>query len=142
MTDDVRMPRIDRGVMRRAVRLLEMPYKPSELADALGVSVQTIYQSHLPAGCPHRRDDDGHIWIVGSEWRAWAEEMAEKSKHRQEKEPLDPDEAFCLHCRKRTKMVDLNIGAEIHRNLVQLTGKCQFCGGVVSRLCSNKGGNR
>jgi hypothetical protein len=68
-----RKPYLDRAIMRRAMRLLNMQYKPGELADELGVSVQVVYKTWIPAGCPHERDAKGQLWMVGSEFRAWAE---------------------------------------------------------------------
>lgn len=61
--------------MRRALKLLHMRYKPSEVADVLGVGVQTVYRVWIPAGCPSDKDSSGALWIVGTELRAWMEDV-------------------------------------------------------------------
>lgn len=84
---EVKTPRFDRGTMRRAIRLLWMEYRVSEMAEVLRVNPQTIYRSWIPEGCPHRKDEGGAIWIVGTEFREWAEAcVASRRKGHQPKE--------------------------------------------------------
>ena len=42
-------------------RLLDMIYKPSEVAEEISVTTSTIYGSYLPAGLPYIRDAKGNI---------------------------------------------------------------------------------
>lgn len=59
------------AVSAKLTRLLNMQYRPSELADELGIDITVIYKSYIPLGCPHTKDDTGHLWIVGTEFRQW-----------------------------------------------------------------------
>ena len=63
----MRKPRMSQSQIARLGRLLWMRYKPSELADELGCSVDTIYKSYVPSGCPHQRDDATGLmgWPIG-----------------------------------------------------------------------------
>ena len=61
-----------REQLARVGHLLNMYYKPSEIAEEIGCHTDTVYRSFLPAGCPHERDERGHIWIIGTAFRDWA----------------------------------------------------------------------
>ena len=67
-----RVPRFKRAQLIRLDRLLHMRYTPAELAREIGVSVDTVYRSYIPAGCPQEPRGGGRYWIVGSEFRDWA----------------------------------------------------------------------
>ena len=71
MTKPAKLPRIDQATMRRALRLLNMQYRPSEIAAELKINVQILYRGWLPAGCPHVKDEHGNIWIAGNELHTW-----------------------------------------------------------------------
>ena len=45
-------PRLNRSQTGRLKRLLDMQYSVAELAAELGCSPDSIYRSHIPAGCP------------------------------------------------------------------------------------------
>ena len=70
-TKPAKLPRIDQATMRRALRLLNMQYRPSEIAAELKINVQILYRGWLPAGCPHAKDEHGNIWIVGTALHTW-----------------------------------------------------------------------
>jgi len=56
-----------------------MKYKPSEIAKVLEIGDDVIYQNYLKNGCPFEKDDKGNIWIIGTEFREWAQrEIAER----------------------------------------------------------------
>jgi len=137
MSDDnnpgksISAPRIKRGMMRKSLRLLEMEYTPSELAEELGCTPKTIYHSYLPAGLPFRKDKTGHIWIVGTSARAWLEKMTQHSAEK----PVDPvgkDEAFCTHCKDRVKLV--NPTRRHFGRAGLMAGTCPNCGKDIRRL--------
>jgi hypothetical protein len=110
-------------------RLLHMKYAPSELAEEIGCNVDTIYRSFVKSGCPHERDDKGHIWIVGDLFRAWAQETIQ---HHPRAVKMAEDEAYCLHCRKVVKMKFEGIRpANLYAEFV--TGRCIECGARVNR---------
>ncbi len=131
--NDVTIPRISRGMMRKTLQLLYMEYKPSEIAEIMGIITQTIYTTYIPAGLPHRRDEKGRIWIVGTEFREWAESVLQKSL-REKVKPMAPDEGYCVSCKQRVKMTKAKRSKKIKENVIQILGKCALCGGTVSRF--------
>jgi uncharacterized protein with PIN domain len=120
--------RLRRNQMARLGRLLEMRYRPSELAAEIGCHLDTVYKSFIPAGCPHERDERGHIWIVGTEFAKWARE---KSTHQHIK--LADGEAYCLKCNKPVKMKGEITIKPTNRYLELMTGRCPQCNSVVNR---------
>lgn len=68
------------AISAKLKRLLYMEYRPSELADELGLDIQDIYKYYMPKGCPYTKDDTGHVWIVGTEFRTWFEATLLKSR--------------------------------------------------------------
>lgn len=120
----IKTPRVSRGLMRKSLKLLHMEYKPSELADELGINPKTIYRTWLEAGLPFRRDKSGHVWIVGTEARAWVEKMTTKRKG-EKQETLELTEAFCLTCNQKVELkeyVKRRVG-----NTGQIKGPCPSC---------------
>jgi hypothetical protein len=97
-----RKPKMTRVQIVRTRSLLHMRYMPSELAKEIGCCVDTIYRTYLPAGCPNQRDDTGHIWIIGTEFAAWAREMFVK---RRESLKMESDEGYCMKCQQPVKML-------------------------------------
>lgn len=106
-----------------------MEYRPSEIARELGVSKDTLYRGWVPAGAPHRRDESGHIWIVGTELAAWLQQF------QQEHVPLDEGEAYCLHCQQAVAMVG-EVTRSPSKYAVLVKGRCAVCGGEVARFVS------
>lgn len=132
-----RRPRLSRAQVIRLSRLLYMDYRPSEIAELLEVSVDTVYRSYIPAGCPHERDETGHIWILGTAFKSWAEEiLAERKKKKSP--PIKPDEGWCLKCNKRVKMISPKIiYSARNRGIIQSI--CKKCGGKVNRARKKNG---
>lgn len=67
----MKKPRMTGVQMSHLGVLLWMEYKPSEIAEEIKCNTDTVYKSYIPAGCPHRRDEEGNIWIVGTEFAVW-----------------------------------------------------------------------
>ncbi len=131
------MLRMRREQIIRLGRLLNMYYRPSELASEIGCHVDTIYRSYLPAGCPHKRDEHGHIWIIGTEFAEWARIAI---KH--DRIPLGKGEAYCLKCRKPVSIVgDIKI-TPTNRYLELVSGKCPECGKTVNRAQARSGASK
>jgi len=115
----------------RLSRLLYMKYRPSEIAEVLEVNVHTIYGNYLKKGCPHRRDEKGYIWIIGTEFREWAENEVTERKNKQ-KNPMKENEGYCLKCNKRVTMVDPIVSySGGNREIIQ--SNCPDCGTKVNR---------
>ena len=124
-------PRMRREIIIRLGRLLNMSYKPTELANEIGVNVDTIHRTYLKAGCPFYRDRQGQVWIIGTDFREWALQVANQSKNTPGRN-LSDGEAWCLRCRKPVKMIDPK-KKHVNRYLEMLQGTCAVCGGRVNR---------
>ena len=135
-----RLPLLSRAQVIRLSRLLYMKYRPSEIAEILGVNTDTVYRSYLPAGCPHTRDGKGHYWIVGTEFKSWAEAVIAKRKRRKNK-PMAHDEGWCVKCNQRVKKgKNLNI-KPVNKNLELVQWICPHCGSIVNRAQKVRGQN-
>lgn len=115
----------------RLPRLLPMEYTPGELAAELGCHTHQIRQTALPLGCPHRRDSRGRIWIVGTQFADWYRATQVRARH-----PMDDDQAWCLHCKRATRMVGPFEVTPRHGTAELVHGRCAECGNVVNRLRS------
>jgi len=112
--------------------LLWMKYKPSELADEIGCAADTIYKSYIPAGCPHGRDVEGNIWIVGTEFSVWARQVFGGKSKSVRTTNMGRDQAWCMKCRRPVDILGIEIG---DRDKVEMiTGQCKECGSKVHRL--------
>lgn len=126
-----RQPKLARAQIIRLGRLIHMKYRPSEIADLLGVNVDTVRRSYLQAGCPHERDQQGNIWIIGTVFRSWADEVIAERKRKKSK-PMDEDEAWCVKCNKRVKIINPTI-KPVNHYLELLQSVCESCGSIVNR---------
>jgi hypothetical protein len=113
----------------RLKKLLNMMYKPSELAEEVGFNVRQVYRVYIPAGCPHERDERRRIWINGKAFREWAEEVYSKRE-------LASNEAFCLTCKRPVKMIGATKKQE--GRLVYYLCNCPNCGRRLSRIIEKK----
>jgi hypothetical protein len=127
-------PRITRASMRRTMRLLNMEYKPSELAEELGISTKTIYNTYLPAGLPHRRDKADNIWIVGTAFVEWADAVLDKNSRSADKrkEPIGENQGYCMSCKKVTDFKTITRRRIMSNNRVMVYGACSECGKKMS----------
>lgn len=110
----------------KAPGLLPMRYTLRELADELGCSGRTL-RAWANAGMPVERDTRGRIWVIGTQFAAWA---AARRKQTTDQEML-PDQAYCMKCRGVVRIADpIEISNGKH---VRLRGHCPFCGKKVYR---------
>lgn len=108
--------------------LLHMWYTPGELAGELGVSVQWIRRKAIRAGCPHRVDDTGHIWVDGAAFRDWA-----KVATRRERQKLGPGQALCLRCGPVDMAGPITTRPGPNDKIEVVQGTCPKCGVRVNR---------
>lgn len=111
-------------------RLLDMLYKPSEIAEEIGVITDTVCRSYLPAGAPHTRDAQGNIWIHGPAFAAWARETIAKKKSK--RAGLPDGHAWCLKCNQAVQLINPKI-KPVNRYLELLQAPCPLCGKTVNR---------
>ena len=126
-----RIPKLSRPQVIRLERLLQMEYKPSEIAELLKVHIDTVYRSYIPAGCPFEKDEKGRYWILGTAFKTWAKELLAERKKRKNL-PMEPDEGWCMTCNKRVKMISPKI-IYSERNREILQSICKTCRGKVNR---------
>lgn len=120
--------RLPRDAAARLGRLLPMEYAPKEIAAELQIGVRRIWNHMVPAGCPHRRDSSGHIWIVGTAFAAWFAEVDEARRH-----PMADDEGWCMGCQEPVRMAEpLTVTARVFTENVQW--RCPVCGAKVNRM--------
>lgn len=118
--------RLSQAEAARLGRLLPMEYATAELAAELQINVRRIWARFVPAGCPHRRESNGRIWIVGSAFRGWYEDIHERRRM------MADDEGWCMPCRQAVQMVGpFSIIEQTYTEIVQ--GRCPVCGGTVNR---------
>lgn len=123
-----RRPRITKAVRNRIRRLLYMEYAPSEIAEELGITKDTLYRGWLRAGAPHRRDETGRIWICGTDLAAWIQDMGDGPSV-----TLEEGEAFCLRCQKAIR-IQGPVTREPSQRAVLVRGTCPQCGSGVARF--------
>jgi hypothetical protein len=118
-------------------RFLNMLYRPSEIAEEIGVADDTVYRSYLPAGLPHLRDDQGNIWIHGPAFVEWAKETISKKKGR--RASLPDGHAWCMKCNKAVPLNNPKI-KQSNRYLELLQAPCPDCGKTVNRARARQRG--
>ncbi|SRR5258706_8283353 len=90
--------RLKGNQLRKLPGLLDMLYTPSELADSVGFTRRQVYRAYLPLSCPHERDEAGHVFINGQQFKLWYQDTYKKLK-------LNEDEGFCLACKCAVKLL-------------------------------------
>lgn len=133
----MRQPHLKHQHIVKLVRLLDMMYKPAELAEEIGVSTDTIYRSYLPAGLPHTRDSEGNIWIHGLAFVSWARETI--SKRQNERAGLPDGQAWCVKCKRPVPLISPKI-KKSNRYLELLQARCPNCGKTVNRARARQDG--
>jgi hypothetical protein len=112
-------------VQLRAQGLLDMQYKPVELAAELGLPVSAVYRRLIPAGLPHHRDRSRRIWIRGAEVMPWLR------RHKPSQLTLKPDEGYCVKCRRGVPLVAPR--REAFQSSARLVARCPICGQPIYR---------
>jgi len=93
----MRVENVTRSLMHRSMRILDMEYKPSEIAEELGASKEQILRL-ISAGAPARKDANGRYWISGIPFLAWLKDAAPKKT--EDKHVFADDECYCVTCRE------------------------------------------
>ncbi|KAA3646163.1 MAG: hypothetical protein DWQ07_08025 [Chloroflexi bacterium] len=122
--------RLDGRQRNRLKSLLNMMYKPSELAEEVGFSIDQVYRVYVPLGCPHERDERNHIWINGQLFREWFEDVYKKRK-------LASNEAFCLTCKMSVEMRNPE-RKKTGDGLVYVLCDCPNCGRRLAKIIDQK----
>ena len=91
------VPRVAKDLHTKVLRLLDMEYKPAELAAELNTEVRLI-RDCVKAGCPARHDKTGHAWINGKDFKLWVMTNTPQRKGKTVKRA--DNEFYCLACRR------------------------------------------
>ena len=123
-----RTPRFKHHNIIRLGRILDMMYRPSEIAEEIGVTVDTVYRSWLPAGLPHKREPDNTIWIHGPAFVAWVKSISRENK----KQPLPDGHGWCMKC---NQIVSMSASTPIFQNryIEIVQSACPKCKTPVNR---------
>lgn len=124
-------PRLNRSQYGRLRRLLNMLYKPSELAEETGISVDSLYRSFIPAGAPVKVDSSGRIWINGKAFEKWVHDYL--TIKRKNKQPMKDNEAYCTRCNAIVEASGVKI-APYKQGIRMLSGRCSVCNAKVNRF--------
>lgn len=112
----------------RLEKLLDMLYKPSELAEEVGFTRRQVYRVYIPVGCPHSKDNQRHIWINGREFREWYEATYPRFT-------VKDGEGFCLTCKR---VVRLEKPVQVKKGgLLYWIGYCPKCSRKIPRIIKN-----
>lgn len=120
--------------VRRLGRLLNMMYKPGEIAREIGVTDETIMRSYVPAGAPVTVDAKGVTWINGQDFAEWARDYI-ASRNNKPKAIMSASQGYCFHCRKVVEIDGLR-RKPARRNVDMIMGRCAACGGKICRFSS------
>ena len=123
--------RLNGAQRNRLKSLLDMLYRPSELAEEIGFNQNQVYRVYVDLGCPHERDIHNHIWINGVLFRDWYKREYKKST-------LKSGQAFCKTCAKAVKMRNPVLN-ETKDGLVYFLCECPYCGRRIGRIKTQKG---
>ena len=113
----------------RLQNLFDMMYRPSELAEEIGITKRQFYRVYIPLGLPVERDSRNHVWINGLVFKEWIFEYYKKKK-------LKNNEAFCLTCKDAVEIID-PLHNDIH-SLSYITCYCPRCGRKLSKILTRK----
>jgi hypothetical protein len=92
----IKVDRLSRALMRRSIRILDMEYKPSEIAAELGASKEQILRL-ISAGAPARKDNKDRFWIHGPAFVSWMKDVGPKKLG--DKTTFALNECYCVTCR-------------------------------------------
>ncbi len=132
----MRQPLLKHAHIIKFGRLLNMMYKPSEIAEEIGVSQDTVYRSYLPAGLPHERDADGNVWIHGPAFVSWAKQTIAQRKSK--RAGLPDGHAWCMKCNRPVVLINPKVRT-VNRYLEILRAPCPYCGKIVNRARAREG---
>lgn len=118
---------LNRIYCKRSI-LLDMPYKPSELARELDVTRRYVTDSIIKIyGVKSEKTEKGLIFINGQDVRSWIESVFdEKIASKKQRKPLEDNEFLCLKCHARRSPENVRLAEENGRTVK--ISYCPVCG--------------
>ena len=98
------VPKVTKKKVQLSRSLLNMMYKPAEIAEEMGTSKEQIIKL-ISAGAPARKDAKGHYWIHGLTFVQWLKDVAPKKPG--DKTIFEDDECYCVICRQMVHFTKL-----------------------------------
>lgn len=126
------MARFMRKNLIKLTRLHDMLYRPSEIAEEIGVTTETVYRVYLPEGAPFERDKKDDIWLHGTSFAAWVW----KVYGGREKLTVKAGEGWCCKCRTIVEMRSPR-KRYTNRYIIVMQGRCPACESKVNRIYGN-----
>ncbi len=123
--------RLDGKQRNRLKRLLDMEYKPSELASEILVNLKQIYSVYIPLGCPIEKDKKGYIAINGQKFKEWYIKSYQKAK-------VSDNETFCKTCKKAVPII--NPIKQKKKYITYLISQCPNCERRCAKIIQCKKG--
>lgn len=133
--------RLNRSQMGKLKRLMNMPYKPAEIAAEIGMTSDTVYRSHIPSGAPVEIDKSGSIWINGAIYANWIRNYYSARKSRTSNFGMADNQAYCFKCGHVTEVVKSRV-EPFKRNIWMLKGRCKVCNCKVNRFLPAESGGK
>jgi len=130
---------LNRIYCKRSI-LLDMPYKPSELARELGVTRRYVTDSIIKVyGVKAEKTENGLIFINGQDVKQWIESVFnEKIAIKNQRKPLGENEFLCVKCHARREPKDIRLAEENGRTIK--ISYCPVCGTKMRKYL--KGGKQ
>ena len=121
------------GRWSRLDRLLDMMYRPAEIASTLDISVDSFYRSYVPAGAPVVKDAKGVMWIHGLSFAIWARDNLKQRP--EDRKVMADNEVYCLKCHATVQLE--TVQSQPHPGLPgvrKIFGMCPTCGSKAMRF--------
>ena len=117
----------------RRLKLLDMNYKTSEIANELGVTDKYVRESLIRYGMPYTKDSSGHFWFSGLEVRKWIEtEFSPENRHKPHA-LMGENEFYCVKC--NACRVSNSYSIEINsRGVLYKKAYCPVCGTRMNKF--------
>ena len=129
MSGKVYRGRLSRYQSARLGRLLNMMYKPSEIANEIGFDTRQFYTIYIPLGLPHEKDPRNRIWINGIVFKDWINGLYTKEK-------MEKDKAYCLSCKNPVQIENPKWLEK--SGVFYLVCKCPICGRKLAKITDRK----
>lgn len=124
-----RMEKLTTFLHNRVRRLLNMEYKPAEIAAELAIDVRLI-RDCLKMGCPARYDKTGHAWINGKDFKSWV--MTNTPQRKGKTAQRGELEFYCLPCKQYFTVKEIT--RTVKRGRLDITYAIAPCGHNVTKI--------
>lgn len=124
--------RIDGIVVKKSQALLNMEYKPSELAKELGVTAEYVRKVLIHVlGAPHTYSEKNRLWINGKRFRSWIVQYDKQFKQKKKARVVGENQFYCVKCRKLVEQ-DSYVLVNDGRNSMK-KAYCPNCGTRINK---------